>query len=59
MEAHKQGQDTFIISNADVGSALRKACEYDADNDATHLARAASMVRGDMYKIMNQFTGFF
>ena len=59
MEAHKQGQDTVIISNADVGSALRKACEHDDDNDAAHLVRAASIVRRDMYKTVNQFTGYF
>ena len=58
MEAHKS-RDTVIISNADVGSALRKACEHDADNVAAHLARAASIVRRDMFKIMNQFTGSF
>ena len=39
MEAHKQDRDTVLISNADVGTALRKACEHDADNDAAHLAR--------------------
>ena len=59
MEVHKQGQDTVIISNADVGRALRKACAHDADNDAAHLARAASIVRRDMFKIMNQLTGSF
>ena len=59
MEAHKQGRDTVIISNADVGSALRKACEHDVDDDAAHLARAASIVRRDMFKIMNQFSGSF
>ena len=57
MEAHKQGRNTVIISNADVGSALSKACEHDDDNDAAHLARAASIIRRDMFKIMNQFTG--
>ena len=39
MEAHKQDIYTVLISNADVGTALRKACEHDADNNAAHLAR--------------------
>ena len=48
-----------LISNKDVGSALSKACEHDADNDAVHLARAASIVRRDMFKMKNQFNGSF
>ena len=45
MEAHKQGRDVVLIFNKDVGSALSKDCEHDADNDAGHLARAAKIVR--------------
>ncbi len=59
MEAHKQGRDVVLISNKDIGSALSKACEYDADNDAVHLARAANIVRRDMFKMKNQFSGSF
>ncbi|XP_076061533.1 uncharacterized protein LOC143037285 [Oratosquilla oratoria] len=59
MEAHKQGQDVVLISNEDVGPALRKACEHDADGDAVHLARAVNIVRRDMFKMKNQFGGFF
>ena len=46
---------TVLISNADVGSALNKACENDTDNDVFHLARAANIVRRDMFKLKNQF----
>ena len=63
MEAHKQGRDVVLISNQDIGSALSKACEHDADNDAdndaVYLARAASIVRRDMFKMKNQFNGSF
>ncbi len=59
MEAHKQGREVVLISNKDIGSALRKACEHDADNDAFHLARAAKIVRRDMFKFKNQFNGSF
>ena len=59
IEAHKQGRDEVLISNKDVGSALSKACEHDADNDAVHLARATSIVRRDMFKMKNQFNGSF
>ena len=45
MEAHKQGRYVVLIYNKDIGSALRKACEHDADDDAIHLAKAAKIVR--------------
>ena len=57
MEAHKKGRDVVLIFNADIGSALSKACEHDSDNDAVHLARAANIVRRDMFKMKNQFSG--
>ena len=59
MEAHKKGRDVVLIFNADIGSALSKACEHDSDNDAIHLARAANIVRRDMFKMKNQFSGSF
>jgi hypothetical protein len=36
---------------------LSKACEHNADNDAVHLARAANIVRRDMFEMKNQFNG--
>ena len=59
MEAHKQGRDVVLVSNKDIGSALSKACEQDSDNDAIILARAAKIVRRDMFKLKNTFSGSF
>ena len=59
MEAHKKGRDVILIFNEDVGAALKKACEHDADHDAVHLAKAANIVRRDMFKHRNQFDGSF
>jgi hypothetical protein len=59
MKAHTQGRDVVLICNKDVGAALRKACEHDTDNDAVHLARAAKIVRRDMLKMKNEFSGSF
>ena len=44
MEADIQGLEVILAFNGDVGAALRKACEHDADGDAVHLARAATIV---------------
>ena len=43
MEAHTQGREVVLVFNEDVGAALRKACEHDADSDAVYLARAATI----------------
>ena len=32
----------------EIGTALAKACEFDSDNEAVHLARAAKIVRSHM-----------
>ncbi len=34
-------------------------CEHNADNDAVHVARAANIVRRDMFKMVNKFSGSF
>ncbi len=42
-----------------MGSALRKACDADYDDEAICLARAAKIVRRDMLKLQSIFTGTF
>lgn len=59
MIAHKKGRDVVLISNTDVGTALEKACNHDADNDAVHLAKAAHIVRRDMADIKSRFRSSF
>ena len=58
MEAHKQGHEVVLVCNKDVGSAIRKACERDLDNDAVHLAKAANIVRRDMFKMKKAIQRF-
>ena len=43
----------------DIGSALAKVCEYDMDRDTVNLARAAQIVRNDMFKAYPSFNGSF
>ena len=59
MEAHKTGQDMMLMFNSDIGCVLTKACEYDSDSDAICLARAAKIVRREMFKMKKQFLGSF
>ena len=58
-ECSQQGRVVVLVCNKDVGAALRKACEHDTDSDAVHLPRAATIVRRDMLKMKNEFSGSF
>ena len=59
MEEHKPGRDVLLAFNEDIGSALHKACQHDADSDGVHLARAANIVRRDILKMKTAFSGSF
>ncbi len=59
LQAFKEGRDILLMSNEDVGTALRQACENDADDDACILARAARIVRKEIKKTTTQFNGTF
>lgn len=58
LSAHKEGRDVLLAFTSDVGLALRKAC-VDYDDEAICLARAATIVRRDMFKLQAIFTGTF
>ena len=54
MEAHQQGRNIVLVENEHIGSALNKACEYDADNEAI-FARAAKIMCRDMLQLKKNF----
>ena len=56
LQAFKEGRDVLLMSNDDVGTALRQACENDADDDAYVLARAAQIVRKDILNASTKFS---
>ena len=45
MRAQIKGRDVLLAFDEDVGHAISKACDYDDDDDAVLLARAAQIVR--------------
>ena len=59
LQVHKEGRDILLVFNDDVGPAVRKACEDDADADAIHLAHAANIVRREIFNKKTCFTGTF
>jgi len=58
LRAQKKGRDVLLVFEEDIGAALAKACELDSDCDAVHLARAAQIVRRNMFGEAKSFTGF-
>ena len=58
IRAHNRVRDVLLTFEADVGSAFDKACKLNSDNDAVHLARAAQVVRRQMFLETQSFTGF-
>ena len=55
--AHSEGRDTILIFQKNIGSALKKACDYDIDD--MHLARAVEVVRIYMFEKIVSFDGSF
>lgn len=58
MRAQRKGRDVLMAFEEDIGTALAKACEFDDDNEAIHLARTAKIVRSHIFGEAKRFTGF-
>ena len=59
MQAHKEGWNILLAFNEDIGIALKKAYDYDFDNEAMVLKQAANIVRRDMFSRKSSFSGKF
>jgi hypothetical protein len=55
----KSGRDVLLIFGADVGDAIRAACEYNDVSDGMCLARAARILRRDLFMDYPKFVGSF
>lgn len=59
LTAHLRGRSMMLSFSNDIGDALKKACDHDSDHDALHLARAAKVVRKEMFNHKFSFNGSF
>ena len=59
MTAQSFGKEVLLVFDNDIGSALSMACTYDQDMDALHLAKAAQIVRREMFNTCNRFDDLF
>ena len=59
LQAYKQGSEMYLAFNQDIGPAIRKAIDDDADDDGMHLVKAAAIVRRHMFDMSYKFNGTF
>ena len=59
LQAYKQGREMFLAFNQDIGPAIRKAIDDDADDEGMHLVKAAAIVRRHMLDMSFKFEGTF
>ena len=58
LKAYQEGRDVVLAFDRDMGAALRKFCKEDFDDEAICLARAAKIVRIDIFQLQATFTGY-
>ena len=59
LSAHIQGRYVLLVFDHAIGDAIKKACEQDSDSEALCLAKAAKIVRRDLFKTKCVFDGTF
>ena len=57
LRAHSEGRDTLLTFQRNIGLDLKKACDHESD--AKHLARAAEVVRREMFEKIFSLDGSF
>ena len=59
LTAYKSGREVLLAFDDDVGHALKRACLEKQDEEAVYLSKAANIVRRDILRHKNSFTGSF
>ena len=50
----KEGNTSYLVFDADIGSALKSVCDTDYDDEAFILSKAASIQRRDIFSKENK-----
>ena len=59
IKAYLQGRSVMLTFDDEICAAVKNACDHDGDDDATHLVRAARIVRKEMFDQNFTFSGSF
>jgi len=57
LSASRKGKDVLLAFDTDVVDALKKACDSDSDEEAIILAKAAQIIRKDIFNEKYSFDG--
>ena len=58
LKAHPQGKQVRLAFESDIGHVLSAACDMDYDNDAVVLAKAARIIRRDLFDLRSSTDEF-
>jgi hypothetical protein len=59
MRAQPHGKEILLVCNDDIGIAVSAACQFDSDMEAIYLARAAHILRRQIFNLSYKFNGHF
>ena len=59
LSPHVSGKEVLLTYNNDIGTAITFTCEKNYDSDAIILAKAAKIVRRELFEKKNKFNGLF
>jgi len=59
LTSSQERSSILFVFQENVGPAIWKACQHDADADAIHLTFAAKIVHRDFFNMKTSFTGTF
>ena len=59
LRAHVGGKEVLLTYDIDIGAAITFACENFFDSDAIILAKAAKIVRRELFEQKQKFNGSF
>ena len=59
LRAHSEGKSILIMFEEDIGQGIKRACDQNLESDAIVLAKAAEIVRRDMFDMKYNFSGTF
>lgn len=59
LQAHTSGRDVLLTFTDGLNSALKEAYTDNWDDEGVHLAKAARIVRRDLFQFKSQFSGSF
>lgn len=59
LQAKNKGKEVLLAFTKDIGHALKHACDADYDTDGLLLAKAANIIRRDIFKIKQVFNRQF